>query len=260
MKAHEQLTVPGLFSLFQSLLGRLGPSGAAMFRSVAIVGAIIALAGCATGAATKVRQIDRLESVGEHPRILIMEPDIKYYLLTVSGVPEPHAEWTAAARRNFASAVKAYADERGTEVIMITDSNEPGSAEIEYSKLHAAVGLTIQSNYYSQVSLPSKEGEFDLGLGPGVAEIGEKYNADYALFSYYRDYQASGGRVAFAVLAAVAGVGLSMGQEQGFASLVDLKTGDIVWFNIVDMGAGELRDEEGAVTAVAKLFENLPER
>jgi hypothetical protein len=62
------------------------------------------------------------------------------------------------------------------------------------------------------------------------------------------------------VLAAVAGVGMSTGWEQGFASLVDLKTGDIVWFNVVHTSAGELRDEQGAGTVVANLFKNMPER
>jgi hypothetical protein len=143
---------------------------------------------------------------------------------------------------------------------MMTDSDQLGSTETEYSKLHAAVGRTIQVNYFGQMRLPSKEGKFDWGLGPGVAEIGKKYNADYALFSYYRDYQASGGRVAFAVLVAAATGGImSTGWEQGFASLVDLKTGDIVWFNIVYTSAGELREEQGARTIVATMFKNMPE-
>ncbi len=258
MTAHEQTETTGICSLFGRSSEHLVPDGLSLIRTMFVVGTIVALAGCAT--ATKVRQIDRLESVGENPRILVMEPDIKYYLLTVSGVPEPHAEWTAAARGNFANALKAYADARGTEVVMITDSNQLGSAEVEYSKLHGAVGLTIQVNYYGQLRLPNKEGAFDWSLGPGVAEIGEKYSADYALFSYYRDYEASGGRVAFALLAAVAGVGVSTGTEQGFASLVDLKTGNIVWFNVVNASAGELRDEAGARSIVAKMFENMPER
>lgn len=219
--------------------------------------AVIVLSGCAV--ATNVKQIDQLESVGENPRILIMEPDIKYYLLTAGGVPEAHAEWTTAARRNFATAVKDYADARGTEIVMIGDADELGQAEIDYSKLHSAVGLTIQVNHFGILKLPSKDGEFDWGLGPGVSEIGEKYNADYALFSYYRDYQASGGRIAFAVIAAAAGVGVSTGSESGFASLIDLKTGDIVWFNVVAAGAGELRDEDGAKKVVDVLFKDMPE-
>jgi len=55
-------------------------------------------------------------------------------------------------------------------------------------------------------------------------------------------------------------VGVATGSESGFASLIDLKTGDIVWFNVVTAGSGELRDEKGAVIAVNKLFKDLPER
>jgi len=259
MTTCDHRTVPGARQAIALACNPPGSARKSSFRLGAVVAAIIALAGCAGGSNT-VKQIDRLESVGENPRFLVMEPDIKYYLLTASGIPEPHAEWTSAARKNFASALKAYADERGTEVVMMTDSTQLGEAETAYSKLHSAVGLTILVNYYGQLHLPSKEGGFDWGLGPGVAEIGEKYNADYALFSYYRDYEASGGRVAFAVLAALAGAVVPLGAEQGFASLVDLKTGEIVWFNMINATSGELRDEKGAKEIVAKLFENMPER
>ena len=55
-----------------------------------------------------------------------------------------------------------------------------------------------------------------------------------------------------------AGVGVATGAEQGFASLVDLRTGDIVWFNVVNVGKGELRDEAGAASTVDELFSNIP--
>lgn len=83
-------------------------------------------------------------------------------------------------------------------------------------------------------------------MGPGVKKIAEKYEADYALFSYYRDYQASGGRVALSVLSAVIGVGVAAGSESGYASLIDLQTGDIVWFNQLVAGKGELRNKDEA--------------
>jgi hypothetical protein len=41
---------------------------------------------------------------------------------------------------------------------------------------------------------------------------------------------------------------------------VDLQTGDIVWFNVVIMGSGELRDKEGAAAAVQSLFKDMPTR
>jgi len=51
---------------------------------------------------------------------------------------------------------------------------------------------------------------------------------------------------------------MSAGAEYGFASLVDLKTGDIVWFNVVGAGSGELRDAAGAAAAVDTLFRDMP--
>ena len=231
-------------------------SGWSTVRLVTVLSAMMILIGCVS---TTVRQIDQLEAVGDDPRILVMTPDIKYYLLTAGGIPEPHAEWTTAARENFATALQAFAEERDTNLVMVVDQDELEETEIEYQKLYSAVGSTILINYFGASKLPSKGDQFDWTLGPGVAAIGEKYDADYALFSYYRDYQASGGRIAFAILAAAAGVGVATGSEGGFASLIDLNTGDIVWFNVVAAGSGELRKENGAVTAVNALFKDLPE-
>ena len=217
---------------------------------------LIIITGCASSASVK--QVNRLEAVGESPNILIMTPDIKYYLLTASGVPEPHAEWTDIARQNFSNSLQALSDERGIKTVTM-EENMLGDTEISYQKLYSAVGTSILIHHFGALKLPTKQGEFDWSMGPGVREFASKYDTDYALFSFYRDYQASGGRIAFAILAAMAGVGVSTGQEFGFASLVDLKTGDIVWFNQVTVGAGELRDKGGARTAVDTLFKDLPE-
>ena len=63
---------------------------------------------------------------------------------------------------------------------------------------------------------------------------------------------------AIILAAAAAGGSTDTGGESGFASLVDLRTGDIVWFNVVTAGSGELRKKEGAASAVATLFKNIP--
>ncbi len=226
-----------------------------LLRNTAAVVAVFVLSGCA--ATSNVKQVDRLDSVGEDPKILLMPPDIRYYLFTAAGVPEPHEEWTEAARTNFGNAVVEYAAsiESDLEVVNADDLSED---EITYEALHGAVGQTLMDHHFGMFKLPAKEGAFDWSLGEGVSSIGEEYSADYALYVFYRDYQASGGRVAFSILAAAAGVAVPMGAEVGFASLVDLKTGDIVWFNVVNAGSGELRKEDGAVTAVRNLFRDMP--
>ena len=226
-------------------------------RHAAIVAAFFVLGGCAV--TSQVSQVERLEShdVGENPRIVLMPPDIKYYLFTAGGVPEPHEEWTTAARENFGIAVVDYAKSIGAD-LTVADAADLSPEEMTYDALHGAVGMALMDHHFGMFKLPAKAGVFDWSLGPGISPIGDDYDADYALFVFYRDYQASGGRVALSILAAAAGVGIPMGAEIGFASLVDLDSGDIVWFNVVNVGAGELRKQEGAVTAVQSLFKDIP--
>ena len=57
----------------------------------------------------------------------------------------------------------------------------------------------------------------------------DKYRADYSLFVHLRDSYASPGR----------GVALEGGSQVGFASLVDLNTGDIVWINRLRRNSGD---------------------
>ncbi len=227
-----------------------------------LASSLVLLAGCVTTGQTA-SQINKLQSVRENPRILLMPPDIKYYLLTAGGVTEPNREWTEAAQRNFSVALQEYTARIGTDLVTMDSAVSLGDEEEKYRRLHSAVGMTLQQNHFGMMHLPSKklpnnEWRFDWSLGPGVSEIGAKYDAEYLLFVFYRDYQASGGRVAFSILAAIAGVGVSTGYEGGFASLVDLKTGDVVWFNTVAVGSGEMRDPNGARTAVERLFKDIP--
>lgn len=229
-------------------------------RAAAVLIATTALlvGGCAT--TQNVNKIDKLDSLAENPRILLMKPDVKLSLLTASGMAEPQAEWTDTARRNFADAAEAYGKQRQVDVVRMSDDAVLSEEELAYQRLYEAVGATILTNYYGVSKLPSKADGFDWSMGSGVSVIRDKYNADYALFSFYRDTNSSGGRVAMMVLFAAAGVALPGGGQGGYASLVDLKTGDIVWFNMVNAGAGDLRTPEGASTAVKQLFSNLPQK
>lgn len=231
-------------------------SAAAPRRSVLLVLVPLVLTGCAV--TRNVQQIETLESPGGgQPIILLMPPDVRYYRITAGGVPEPQAEWTEAARRNFSAAVQTYSEDVGTELEVLDE--DMTSTEIQYRKLHEAVGYSVMLHHFGAAKLPSKDGRFDWTLGPGVSEIAEEHAADYALFAFYRDEQATGGRMALAILAAAAtGVAMNTGGEYGFASLIDLRTGDIVWFNIVGAGSGELRDADGARAAVETLFKDMP--
>lgn len=229
----------------------------ARFRSCFLFALLTLCTACVS--TRNAQQVENLDSVAENPRVIMMPPDIRYYLLTAGGIPQPHREWTETARDNFSIAARDFARSIGTDM-RILDSNNIGVTETEYDRLHSAVGLTILNHHFGAAKLPGKNnGEiFDWSLGPGISALATKHDADYALFVYYRDYQASGGRVAFSILAVALGSYVPTGAEQGFASLVDLRTGDVVWFNVVGDGSGEMRDASGAAAAVRTLFKDIP--
>ncbi|MBL8224238.1 MAG: hypothetical protein JNM50_02820 [Chromatiales bacterium] len=226
-----------------------------LLRLLLIAAGLAVLAGCAT--TTSVSSINKLEARTDRPRILLLAPDVKFYALTASGIPEAQADWTEAARVNFAKAIVAEAEARNADLVV--RDGQLTELESRYSRLHGAVGETVLVNHFVQ-KLPAKGGRFDWSLGPGVQELRESSDADYVLFTYYRDSRATGGRVAmFVVVAALTGgAAIPMGGQGGFASLVDLKTGDIVWFNKVDAGTGDLRDPDSAKKVVANLVKDLP--
>jgi len=64
-----------------------------------------------------------------------------------------------------------------------------------------------------------------------VRAIKKATGADYALFSWcarqLRERRKAGGDVVLAFV----GVGLGGGMQVGYASLVDLNTGQVLWFN-----------------------------
>jgi hypothetical protein len=107
--------------------------------------------------------------------------------------------------------------------------------------------------YLPQFALPSKDGKFDWSLGPSVAAVSRAHDADYALFLFVRDSYATAGRVAVIVVGALLGVGVQGGTQVGFASVVDLRTGDIVWFNRLLRPQGDLRTPEAAAETVRAL-------
>ena len=198
-------------------------------------------------------------------RILLMPLDIELSILHVGGVLEPQAEWTLQAVKHVSNGLQ----DKMTVLDLIPISgqtaensslpDEEKKRHIQLVKLHGAVGNAILVHQYNEMfKLPGKEGAFDWSLGPEARFLRDRYGADYALFVFMRDSYASTGRVAVIVISAAFGVGVPGGSQIGFASLVDLKTGQIVWFNRLMRGVGDLRTEAAAQESVNALLQDFP--
>lgn len=218
------------------------------------------LTGCAQ--TSHLKQTDVPATIPPNAKILLMTPDIQLFELTAGGMQEPKADWTAAAEQHVRSSLDKQLERRNDTIIPYkapAEDLEAERAHQQLTKLHEMVGNTILVHkYIPALNLPTKTGKMDYSLGEGVRLLKENQEADAALFIFMRDSYASAGRVAVIAAAAVLGVAVQGGVQIGFASLVDLETGDIIWFNRIARGHGDLRTPEPANEAITQLLEGLP--
>lgn len=220
--------------------------------------AAVILAGCET---TSYQTLAQLPPEPEKRRIVLLPADVELSILHAGGGREVNAEWTRLARRHLAADLEARFRGIGAKLVERKASAEDfgdDPKEIQLLKLHEAVGISIllhQGN--SSWQLPTKAGTFDWSLGPEARHLKTKYGADYALFVFIRDSYASSGRIAAMILTAPFG-GVSGGRQRGFSSLIDIETGDVVWFNHLVRTRGDLRTPEGAAETIDMLLASFP--
>lgn len=226
---------------------------------VVLLGLAAAVAGGCVQAATA-RRTEKWERIPATARVVLMPPDIELSEISAGGVIEPKAEWTERAKGYVTEALRAELGARNAHLVAYQPPTDPAREQthVQLVKLHDQVGGAILVHHYGLLKLQNKEGKFDWSLGQGTGVIREDAEADYALFVFLRDRSASPGRVAAMVGLAILGVGIPGGGQFGFASLVDLKTGDLVWFNRLINPQGDLREPTPAREAVKKLLADLP--
>jgi hypothetical protein len=205
-------------------------------------------------------------------KLLVLRPDVHVGSLTTGGMVEPRADWTEQARTNIIAALRAQQLANGGKVTIVERRTDiPGVSEQELAdveRLNFVVDESIVQHKYAGDYLPTKRGRgLDWTLGADAVKLGQKTGYDYALFLHAEDQVASRGRIALAVIG-LAGCAVGFcapnvgGAEQlDYASLVDLKTGEVVWFNVVDAASqvpgikfGELRTPQGASQMIERLL------
>jgi hypothetical protein len=209
---------------------------------------------------TKSHQKAGLQSIAENNRVVVMPVDVEVSELTVAGLPEPNAAWTRKARSNVDVAISQVLADHNEVRVRFDPLSEEDPKVVQAIRLHEAVGTAIRMHKYLQggvLDLPTKKDRFDWTLAEAVEPIRQQYDADYALFIFLRDSFSSTGRAALMVTMALLGVGIPGGSQVGFASLVDLQSGDVIWFNLLARGTGDIRDPERALEAVRLLLDGM---
>lgn len=205
-------------------------------------------------------------------KLLVLRPDVQVGSVTTGGLVEPRADWTEQARANVIAALRAQQGGRGGQTLILDrrDSlpNVPAEQVAEIERLNAAVSQSIALHKYSGATLPTKRRRgLEWTLGEDAVRFGQRTGYDYALFLHAEDSFASTGRVALQVLG-IAGcvIGFCAPNIGGagqfaYASLVDLRTGEVVWFNVLQAGSqiagikmGDIRNPQGAAQMVDRLL------
>ncbi len=226
---------------------------------------LISCASLALGGCVSTRQVAdvQFEPPQGNYSLIVMRPDVQVGSVTAGGLVEPRSDWTEQARANLLRALAQEQAERGgrTQIIETRESvrgvDPKTIADLE--RLHNAVGNSIIVHKYLGQRLPTKRRGIDWTLGEDAVRFGRATGMDYALFLYAQDSFASTGRVALQVLG-IAGcfVGFCApvggGSQTAFASLVDLRTGEVVWFNVLQSQLGDIRNPDGAAQMVERLL------
>lgn len=200
--------------------------------------------------------VDGFKKLPDGTTVAIMPIDVELFTVTAGGVYEPQAEWTAKASKNLKEAIlertlpgKGHFQELPGEV---------DETLAELAHLHGAVARAIIIHHFGSLKLPSKQGKLDWSMGEATGAIRKRVDADYALYVHLRDSYASGGRKATMVLWAALGVGIPGGAQVGYATLVDTRTGQVVWFNRMVNVSGDVREPDPARKTLENLLTGFP--
>jgi hypothetical protein len=228
-----------------------------MLKKLCALAALLVVAACATS--QPMTFTGQFQPPPAGSRVLVMTPDVQLAVLTAAGLQEPREDWSRSGRDNLAGAIATHVGTEGHAASSLDPTTAMDGRVGQVIRLHDAVGTSILAINYLRVNIPTRRENFEWTLGEGVREVGAAHNADYALFVTARGSYASAGRAAAVVGMAILGVGLPMGGQQAFASLVDLRTGNVIWFNVVTAAPGEdMREAEGAAEVTRRLMEDAP--
>ena len=222
------------------------------------------LAACGSAADPELlpTRLDELPKL-EGRKVVVMKPDVQLNVVHSGGLPELNAEWTTLGQDYVVDALRWWLTGVGVEMIAAEqiDAAQPEDTMVaQITLLHSAVANGIVANHFEPLDrLPTKGEGFDWSLGQEAQILKRRYQADYALFVVIRENYPSdtfdkpdNGLLAdFSALLSLL--------RTGYASLVDLESGRIVWFAKRDAESPGLRTRYKARTTISDMLVGFPE-
>jgi hypothetical protein len=206
--------------------------------------------------------------VGRSVKVALLQFDVQTSTMQLGSLSQPDADGTLEARRNLTIALGDALSSRGYAFNVLAPKTEPELRLVQnYVALHRTVAFSILESMWGY-KLPTKKrvGKgyvSDWTMGAQIRLLGKMAGATHGLFLFSRDDFASDGHKAIqmaGLLGCVVGACALMGggSHVAYISLVDLETGQIVWFNVERRAGGDPRDAQGAAKRIAQLMATLP--
>ncbi len=197
---------------------------------------------------------------GKQPKITIMRPEIFVGEQSSGGLARVNADWTKAGKENLLFELQQRLQKAGFSTSVMPElSGENETITAEYRALFKiVVNSAIENDLWPADGLPTKKGEFDWSLGPGIAKLSEIGAGEFALFFYSHDSFPLPGRRALELVGIAKGFDAPEQPSVGYAGLVDLRNGKLVWLNVNLRIDGDVRKPEGARERARQLLNDFP--
>jgi hypothetical protein len=195
-------------------------------------------------------------------RVVLLRPDINVFEQATGGIDQPDAAGTLKARGAVVEALILALEGRGITVAPVPDLKDQDARLLaDYqSMIKLVVDSAMKHQLFQGDTLPSRTKAFDWSVGPGILRLGALAGGDYGLFIYSADSYASRGRNALRTIGVVTDMPGDASRHVGYAGLIDLQTGNLVWLYANVAMTGDIRNDKGAKLRSLKLLTGFPVR
>lgn len=200
------------------------------------------LIACVTAAASA--DETTTEPAAAAPKAVLLPAYFQIFSLATASAQEA-PEWSRAAERDATAALAKLVPDHGD--LQLLPMPELSAEEQELLSQQLAFYRVVAGAAHGIAEPP---GEYT--IGSKLEFIRAKSGADKALIVFGQDIISTGGRVAFAFVAAAAGIGIPGGFGSVTVGLVDLETGRLEWVSMLP-GKGNLNDTDNVYESLDRI-------
>lgn len=195
-------------------------------------------------------------------KVVLLPVQMTIKEVTAGGVSEEVPTWSKQGSANVREALASYFRSEKQKRVQLVDMPKLSDQESENVRQHIALYREVASSAvdktYGQQNAAMwrhKIQKFDYTLGSGLKSLAQRTGADSAVIVVGEDTVSTTGRK----IAAFLMDSVSYGHSFLSVGIVNLNTGDIIWFNYAfEYKSMDLREAKDAQAMVARVFDEYP--